>query len=112
MTDVGKHFVLHWQEGTARVHQVNAWQVVLVSHRLRSDVFFHRHWIIRAALDRGIVGHKEAFTSVDHADSRHDASRVGSSVVQVVGRQRRKLQEGGTGVNDAFDSLPCKVLAP
>ena len=111
MPDVGKHFVLHRQEGATGVNEVDARQVVFMGDGLRSDVFLDRHGVVRSTLDSGVVGNEEALASVDHADAGDDTGRVCSSVVEVVSSKRREFQEGRTGVNDALDAFSSKVFA-
>ena len=73
MADVGKHFVLHRQKRTSGIHEVNAGQVVFMSHCLCPNVLFDRHGVVRTAFNGGIVGHEQALTAVNHADTRDDS---------------------------------------
>ncbi len=65
----GKDLVLLRQEGAAGIDHVDAGQIVLPRDVLRAQMFFHRHRIIGAALDGGIVGDNDAFAARDPADA-------------------------------------------
>ena len=74
MVTVWEHFVLQRQECAARIHQIHARQVVLFGDFLRTQVFFHRHRVIRAAFYRGIVGHNHTLLALNLAYACHHAS--------------------------------------
>ncbi len=111
VADVGKDFVLHGQEGPSRIDEVDTREVVFMGHGLSTYVFLDRHRVVGAPLDRGVVGHEEAFPSVHHANSSDDASRMGATVVEFVSGERREFEEGRTRVDDSLNAFPCKVLA-
>ena len=111
VADVRKHLVLHGQEGSTGVNEVNAGEMVLVSDRLGTDVLFHRHRIVGAALHRGVVSDEEALSAVDHANAGDDACRVGSSIVEFVGSQGREFEKSRSRVNDALDAFSGEVLS-
>ena len=56
-----KDLLLHRQKRTARIHHVDAGQIVLPRDVLRAQMHFHRHGIISAAFDGGIIGDNDAF---------------------------------------------------
>ncbi|MCY1229790.1 hypothetical protein D9M72_421770 [compost metagenome] len=70
---VRKDFVLLGQERSARVHEVDAGQPVLQRDFLRPEVLLHRHRVVGAALDGGIVGDDQHLAPVDEADPGDDA---------------------------------------
>ncbi len=108
---IGKHLVLQRQVGAARVHQVQAGQMVLQGHFLRAQVFLDRHRIVGAALDGGIVGHDHAGTSVDAADAGDHAAGRHLALVHVVGGQQGQFEEGRSGIDQQIDPLAHQQLA-
>ena len=110
VANIGKHLVLHGQERPTGIDQVDARQVVFVRNGLSANVLLDRHRVVGPALHRGIVGDEEALTAVDHPEAGDDAGRMGSSVVEVVGSQRRKFEKGRSGVHDALDAFPSEVF--
>jgi hypothetical protein len=56
----GKTVVLHRQERAARVDEVDARQPVVQRDLLRAQVLLDRHGVVRAALDRRVVGDDDA----------------------------------------------------
>ena len=72
---VGEDLVLHRQEGAARVDQVDAGQPVLQRDLLGAQVLLHRHRVVRAALDRGVVGDDDHSRPRDPADAGDHARR-------------------------------------
>ena len=83
--NVWEHFVLHGQKRPTRINEIDAWKMILMSNRLRTNVFLDRHWIIGATFDRCIVGNEEDFTAMDTADASDDACRMCTAIVEVVG---------------------------
>jgi hypothetical protein len=80
---VGEHLVLVGQVSTARVHQVNARQVVLLRNFLRTQMLLHREGVIRAAFHGGVVAHNHAVHTADAADAHDQASARCVVVVHV-----------------------------
>ena len=105
MVTVREDFVLAGQEGTARIHQVDARQAVLAGNFLGTQVLFYRKWEIGAAFYRGIVGHNHALNARyptnpgDHACGRY------LTVVNVMGCQRGKLQKRRAFVDQVVDAV-------
>ena len=60
---VGEDLVLARQEGAAGVDEVDARQPVLQGHLLRAQVLLHRHRVVGAALDGGVVGDDDALAA-------------------------------------------------
>ena len=58
---VRKDLVLLRQEGAAGIHHVDAGQIVLPGDVLGAQMLLHRHRVIGAALDGGVVGDDDAF---------------------------------------------------
>ena len=65
---------------------------------LRPKVLLHRHRVVRAALDRGVVGHHDALAAADPADPGDDAGAGHRVLVHALGGQRRDFQEGTIGI--------------
>jgi hypothetical protein len=102
---VGEHLVLRRQEGAAGVDEVHARQAVLQRHLLRPQVLLHRHRVVGAALDRGVVRHDDALAARHPADPG-DQARPGRLVaVQPVRRQRRQLEEAAARVEQRVDAV-------
>ena len=108
---VGEDLVLHRQEGAAGVDQVEAGEPVLQRHLLGPQVLLDRHRVVRAALDRGVVGHDHAEPARDPPDAGDPPGGRGASAVHPVGRQRGQLQEGRAGVEQGVDPVAGEELA-
>ena len=63
MLAVGKHLGLMRQVGAAGIDQIDAGQPVLARDLLRAQMLLHRHRIIGAAFDGGIVADDDAFAA-------------------------------------------------
>src|SRR5437660_646613 len=85
---VRKDFVLQRQERAAGVHHVDARQVVLARDVLRAQMLLHRHRVVGAALDGGIVGDDDAFAAADAADAGDQARGMNVAAVHAVRGQR------------------------
>ena len=103
---VGKNLILFWQKRAARVHQIDAGQVVLLGDFLGAQVFFHGQRIIGAALHRGVVGDDHAFAALHPANAGNHARRRRFVVVEAVGRQLADFEEGRTGIEQVIHPLP------
>ena len=90
---VGEDLVLLGQERAARVDEVDARQLVLEGDLLGAQVLLHRHRVVGAALDGGVVGDDEHLSAVHHADAGDDAGAGAGAAVQALGGERRDLQE-------------------
>ena len=107
---VGEDLVLQGQEGTARVDQVEAREVVLRGHLLSSQVLLDRERKVRAALDGRVVGDDDAFAALDYSDPGDDAGRGCLTVVEIPGGERIQLEERGAGVDQPIDAFPSGEL--
>src|ERR1700712_2520656 len=75
-------------------------------------MFLHGDRVVRAALDRRIVGHDEALPTRHPTDAR-DHPRTGALVVvHAVGGERRQLEERASGVEQSVDPVTRQQLAP
>lgn len=108
---VREYFVLAWQVGAARVHQVNAWQAVLQGDGLRAQVLFHCQRVVRTAFDRGVVGHDHAFHAFDAADTRYHARSRHVFAVHLMSGQLADFEERRAWVQQAVDTLAWQQLA-
>ena len=111
MLAVGEHLVLHRQERAAGVHQRHRGQPVLQRHGLRAQVLLHRHRVVGAALDGGVVGDDDALPAADPADPGDDARGGRLVVVHAVRGKGRDLQERRAGVQQVVDALARQQLA-
>jgi len=111
MIAVRKDFVLQRQEGAPRVDQVQAGQVILQRDLLGAQVLLHRHRVIGAAFDRGIVGYDQTFHTRDAANpGNHPGTRRGI-VIQAMGGQGRDFQERAAGIQQCPNALARQQLA-
>ena len=108
---VGKDLVLHRQERAAGIDHVDAGQIVLPRDILRAQMLLHRHRIIGAALDGGIVGDDDAFAARDAPDAGDDARRMHVAAIEAVGRKRRQFEKCGAGIDQQIDALARQHLA-
>ena len=111
MLAVGKHFGLVRQVGAAGIDQIDAGQPVLARDLLRAQMLLHRHRIIGAALDGGIVADDDAFAARDAADAGDDAGAVDGVVVHAVGGERRQFEERRAGIDQRHHPLARQKLA-
>ena len=111
MIAVGKHFGLIGQVRTARVDEIDAWQVVFPRDILRAQVLLDRDRIIRAALDRRVVAHDHALASRDAADPGDDARRGDVVVVHAVGRELGQLEKRRSRVEERAHPVARQELA-
>ncbi len=93
MVAVGEDLRLVRQVRAAGVHEVDARQPVLPRNLLRAQMLLHRHRIIGAALDRGVVAHDHAFAPRHAANAGDDARGVDVAVIHAVRGQRRQFEE-------------------
>ncbi len=107
MLAVGKHLGLVRQVGAAGIDQIDARQPVLARDLLGAQMLLHRHRIIGAALDGGIVADDHAFAAGDAADAGDDAGAVDGVVVHAVGGERRQFEERRARIDAA--SSPARA---
>ena len=98
---VGKHLGPLRQVGAAGVDQIDARQPVLARDLLRAQMLLHRHRVVGAALDGGVVAHDHAFAPLDPADAGDDAGAVDRVLVHAVGGERREFEERRAGIDQA-----------
>ena len=108
---VRKDFVLVGQVRATRVHQVNARQVVLLGDLLRPQMLFHRHGVVAAAFDCGVVAHHHAVHATDTANAHNHAGAGRVVVVHVQGGQRCDFQERRAGVDQHLHPLTGQQFA-
>ncbi len=108
---VGEDLVLHRQERAAGIDHVDAGQIVLPRDVLRAQMLLHRHRIIGAALDGGVVGDDDAFAARNAPDAGDDAGGMDVAAIEPVGRERRQFEKGGAGIDQQVDPLARQHLA-
>jgi hypothetical protein len=108
---VGEDLILHGKEGAAGVDQVDAGQPVLQRHLLRPQVLLHGHRVVGAAFDGGVVGDDDDLAPMHADDPGDDPGRGGAAAVELLGGQRRELEEWAAGVGEAVDPLARQQLA-
>ena len=102
---VRENLVLHRQEGAAGIDHVDAGQIVLPRDVLGAQMLLHRHRIIGAALDGGVVGDHDAFAARYPPDPGDDAGRMHVAAIEAVGRQRRQFEKRRAGIDQQIDAL-------
>ena len=112
MLTVRKHVSLKRQECAAAVDEVDASQPILERDLLRAKVLLDGERVVRAALDRRVVGDDHARRPLDLSDTRDDAGTGGLVVVQPVGGKRTQLEERAPRIEQALDPLSYRQLAP
>jgi hypothetical protein len=94
---VGEHIGMRRQIGAAGVDEVDARQSVLPRDLLGTNVLFHGHRKVRAALHRRVVADDHAFAARDAPDAG-DQPRAGDVVVvHAIGGELRQLEERTAG---------------
>ena len=93
MALVGKDLVLQRQERAAGIDQIDAGQMVLARDILRAQMLLHRHRIVGAALDGGIIGDDHAFAAADAADPGDQAGGMNVAAIEAVRRQAARARE-------------------
>eukprot|EP00123_Amoebidium_parasiticum_P022540 comp8961_c0_seq1/m.4156 comp8961_c0_seq1/g.4156 ORF comp8961_c0_seq1/g.4156 comp8961_c0_seq1/m.4156 type:complete len:320 (+) comp8961_c0_seq1:1447-2406(+) len=109
---VGEHIGLVGQVGTARVHEVDAGQVVLHGHLLGPQVLLDGDWVVGASLDRGVVGYNHTLGPGDPADTGDDTTTRHIVGVELVAGHLGELEEGGVGIQQGVHSVSGQQLAP
>ncbi len=108
---VGEHLVLLRQEGATRVDEVDARQPVLLRDLLGAEVLLHRHRVVRAALDRGVVADDHDRPALHEADARDDARTRRVAVVESLRGERRQLEERAALVEQPVDPVAWQQLS-
>ncbi len=107
---VGKDLVLAREEGAAGVNEVETRQVVRQRDLLGAKVLLHRHRVVRAALDRRVVGDDHALATADATDAGDDARSGRLVVVHLKGGERREFEEGTASVQQRVHALSRQEL--
>ena len=111
MLAVGKHLGLVRQIGAAGIDQIDARQPVLARDLLGAQMLLHRHRIVGAALDGGIVADDDAFAAGDAADAGDESGAVNVVVIHAVGGERREFEERRAGVDQRHHAVARQKLA-
>ena len=111
MLAVGKHLGLMRQVGAAGIDQIDAGQPVLARDLLRAQMLLHRHRVVGAALDGGVVADDHAFAAGHAADAGDDAGAMDGIVVHAVGGERRQFEKRRAGIDQRHHALARQQLA-
>ena len=98
MFAVRKDVRLQRQERSARIHEVDTGQAVLLRDLLSAQMLLDGHRVVGAALDRGVVGDDHHLAAGNAPDARDEAGARRFSPVHAVRRQRRELEKGRSGI--------------
>src|SRR5262249_59176365 len=91
MLAVGKYLGRVRQVGAGGIHQVDAGQPVFTRDLLGAQVLLHRHRVVGAALDGGVVAHDHAFAAGNASDAGDETGAVNRIVVHAIGGERRQF---------------------
>jgi hypothetical protein len=111
MVAVGEHLRLVRQISPARVHQVHARQPVLQRDLLRAQMLLHRHRIVSAAFDRGVVAHDHRLAARHPPDPGDHPAPGHLAVIQVARRQLPDLQQGRSRVEQPLHPFARQQFA-
>ena len=111
MLPVGEDLVLQRQERAAGIDQIDARQMVLARNSLGAQMLLHRHRIIGAAFDGGVIGDDHAVAAADAADAGDQARRRHVATIHFVSGKRRQLQERRLRIDQQRDPLARRQLA-
>ena len=111
MALVGEDLVLQRQERAAGIDQIDAGQMVLARDLLGAQMLLHRHRVVGAALDGGVVGDHHAFAAADAADAGDQARGRNVAAVHAVGGERRQLEKRAAGIEQQIDPLAGEQLS-
>ena len=78
---------------------------------LRAQVLLDRHRVVGAALDGRVVGDDHELAPGDDADAGDDPRAGRVAVVELLGGQRRQLEERRAGVAEPLDAVARQQLA-
>ena len=73
-------------------------------------MLLHRHRVVGAAFDSGVVGDDDRLAPVDDTDAGGDAGRRRFVVVKAVGGKRRQLEKGSVRIDQCVDALARQEL--
>ena len=74
-------------------------------------MLLHRHRIVGAALDGGIVGDDDAFAAADAADPGDQARGMDVAAIETMRGERRQLEERRAGIEQQIDAVAREQLA-
>ena len=111
MVAVGEHLGLMRQVRTARVHQIDARQAVLLRDLLRAQVLLDRHRVVGATLHGRVVAHDHALPPRDAPHAGDDRGAVDVALIHPVRRQLADLKEGRTRIEQPLHPLAGEQLA-
>ena len=106
MVGIGKDFILHGQKSAARIHQIDARQVVLFGNFLGAQVFLYCHRVIRSPFDGGVVCHDQYLAPGYPPDASDDPCPCDVVFIQVESCQRRKFEKWRSRIQQKVDALP------
>ena len=105
---------LERQERTAAVDEIDAWQPVLEGDLLGAEVLLDGHRVVRAALDRRVVGDDDTGRALDAADAGDDPGAGRIVVVQAAWRRadsaRGTALPGRSGDRSVRGRAACRAL--
>ena len=112
MIAIGKDLGLKRQESAPGIDKVYAGQAILERDFLGAQMLLDGDREVRAAFDCGVVGDDHRLVSLNDADSG-DETRAGRFVVvHAVGGERAEFQKRCVFVNQRFNAVADKHLAP
>lgn len=109
---VWEYIVLLGEEGARRVHHVDAREIIFLSYLLSTEVLFNGDWVVRATLEREVVGHDHALPAANNADSSDNVSTWDAFICaeRVVAGELADLEERRARVQHSVYSLAGQKL--
>jgi hypothetical protein len=95
---IREYLGLKRQEGAAAVYEVDAGQVVLLGDLLGAQVLLDGQRIVGAPFDGRVVGDDHHLAAADAPDAGDHPRRRDGLGVDLVGGERRQLEEGSAGI--------------
>ncbi len=111
MIAIREHLVLVRRIRAARIHQIDAGQIVLGGNFLRSQMLLHRQWKVGAAFDGRIVADDHAIAPRDAADAGNQARSRCFVAIHSVGRGQSDLEKRCGWIEEARDAIARQHLA-
>ena len=85
--------------------------MIFAGDLLRPQMLLHRHRIIGAAFDGGVIANDHHIAARHTANPRNHARGMDIPVIKPIGCQSANFQKGGSGIQQAADPIPRQKFA-